>query len=264
MAKAFQAVKQVFSRKKGAIYNGRGEEFKYWEKYMMREKANVRGPEIWRMFVGYKKKYIHDWYYDEHLPNTTISQSKQVMGIEMPLVKPIKEWNIYLGDRVEVLVGRDKGKIGEVVEIVKERNWCFVEGLHMEYKNAGSNAYKKYLRSYPKYMSSEKPLLVTNEVKLVDPADMRATDIDWRYTEEGERVRVSVRSGRVIPIPHKHKKTWEDFTRSWEVKATKKDTAAANVQKETYEPKLCTFEEDIAKSMGIELEKRPNRNSYWY
>ena len=27
------------------------------------------------------------------------------------------------------------------------------------------------------------------------------TEIEWRYTEKGERVRVSVRSGRIIPLP---------------------------------------------------------------
>ena len=29
----------------------------------------------------------------------------------------------------------------------------------------------------------------------------KGTDIDWRFTEKGERVRVSVRTGRIIPIP---------------------------------------------------------------
>jgi hypothetical protein len=34
----------------------------------------------------------------------------------------------------------------------------------------------------------EKPLNVTNEVQLVDPSDLKATDMEWRYTEEGEKV----------------------------------------------------------------------------
>ena len=29
----------------------------------------------------------------------------------------------------------------------------------------------------------------------------KPTDVEWRFTEEGERVRVSLRSGRVIPLP---------------------------------------------------------------
>ena len=28
------------------------------------------------------------------------------------------------------MVGKDKGKIGEVKKIIKERNWCFVDGLN--------------------------------------------------------------------------------------------------------------------------------------
>lgn len=29
----------------------------------------------------------------------------------------------------------------------------------------------------------------------------KPTNIEWRYTEEGERVRVSLRTGRIIPKP---------------------------------------------------------------
>lgn len=29
----------------------------------------------------------------------------------------------------------------------------------------------------------------------------KPTEVEWRYTEEGERVRVSLRSGRIIPLP---------------------------------------------------------------
>lgn len=204
-----KSIRQIFSRKgKQKLYSGRGEEFKYWEKYLMQEKAKVRGPEILRPLIGYKKVARHDWFYDDTPPMTTASKRKQIDG-KMPLVKPINEWSIFLGDRVEVLVGRDKGKIGEVVEIIKERNWCFVEGLHLKYENLGSNTLKPHLRGLPNYIAREKPLLVTHEVKLIDPADQRATEFEWRYTEEGERVRVSVRSGRIIPIPYRHKNTWE-------------------------------------------------------
>lgn len=32
-------------------------------------------------------------------------------------------------------------------------------------------------------------------------AGRKPTEVEWRYTEEGERVRVSLRSGRIIPLP---------------------------------------------------------------
>lgn len=29
----------------------------------------------------------------------------------------------------------------------------------------------------------------------------KPTEVQWRYTEEGERVRVSLRTGRILPLP---------------------------------------------------------------
>jgi len=29
----------------------------------------------------------------------------------------------------------------------------------------------------------------------------KPTEIEWRYTDSGERVRVSVKTGRIIPLP---------------------------------------------------------------
>lgn len=36
-----------------------------------------------------------------------------------------------------------------------------------------------------------------------------ATEIEWRYTEQGERVRVSKRTGRIIPKPMVAQETYE-------------------------------------------------------
>ncbi|KAL4235542.1 39S ribosomal protein L24 [Mactra antiquata] len=251
----------IFAKKKLPKYDGRGEEFKYWERYLFREKAYVRGPEVYKPLVGYRKTTEHKWYYDEHLPMTTISAMRQKYG-KMPLVKPIKEWFIFLGDYVEIMVGRDKGKVGEVCEVIKERNWCFVKGLHVEWKEI-ADQHPSYPLPLKKFIPTEKPLLVTHEVKLVDPSDLRATDFEWRYTEEGERVRVSIRSGRTIPIPKLHKDTWIDNVNSSFALAKTKNTTDANLQKVTFKPQRKTFEQDILDDNGIETKPRKNR-SYWY
>lgn len=42
-------------------------------------------------------------------------------------------------------------------------------------------------------------------------------EIEWRYTEKGEKVRVSVRSGRIVPIPILASETYDYKTaRSYE------------------------------------------------
>lgn len=72
--------------------------------------------------------------------------------------------------------------------VVQERNWVTVEGLNVEYKFVGES------RDFPgMMMKEEKPLLVTRDIKLVDPSDEKPAEVEWRFTEANERVRVSVR-----------------------------------------------------------------------
>lgn len=33
--------------------------------------------------------------------------------------------------------------------------------------------------------------------------------VEWRYTEEGEKVRVSARTGRIIPLPNQAEETYD-------------------------------------------------------
>lgn len=117
-------------------------------------------------------------------------------------------------------------------------------------------------KNYPGVLiRSEAPLLVTNQVKLVDPTDLQSTEIEWRFTEEGEKVRVSKRTGRIIPIPKAHEETI-DYKSKKLYFNREKDTEANVVEEITFEPKLTTFEMDIMESMGIEEEREPKK-SYW-
>lgn len=109
---------------------------------------------------------------------------------------------------------------------------------------------------------SEAPLLVTNQVKLIDPVDLQSADVEWRFSEEGDRVRVSTRSGRIIPIPKMNEETKDYKTKSTYV-AKEKDTLSSVVTEITYKPKLGTFEMDIMESMGIEEDRIPKK-TYWY
>lgn len=50
-------------------------------------------------------------------------------------------------------------------------------------------------------------------------ARRKPTDVEWRYTEEGERVRVSLRSGRILPVPpqpHKDGIVPEQWIGEWD------------------------------------------------
>ncbi|KAJ6650102.1 putative 39S ribosomal protein L24, mitochondrial [Pseudolycoriella hygida] len=172
-------------------------------------------------------------------------------------LEPIEEWSYFKGDRVEVLVGRDKGKQGIVKQVIQERNWVIVEGLNCHLRKVGKD------KDFPGVViKSEAPLLVTNQVALVDPSDLLSTAFDWRYTEEGEKVRVSLRTGRIIPLPKSMEET-ADYKSKGAYVEREKDTTGTVASEITFEPKLCTFEMDIMKEMGIVEERIPGK-TFWY
>jgi large subunit ribosomal protein L24 len=172
-------------------------------------------------------------------------------------VEPIENWSFFRGDRVEVLIGKDKGKQGIVNQVIQERNWVMVEGLNCHLRIVGKE------KDYPGVViRSEAPLLVTNQIALVDPTDLQATEVEWRFTEEGEKVRVSKRTGRIIPIPKANEETM-DYKAKKLYMTREKDTDVDEAQKITFTPKLCTFEMDIMEEMGIKEDRVPKK-TFWY
>lgn len=99
-------------------------------------------------------------------------------------------------------------------------------------------------------------------MKLVDPSDEKGTDVQWRYTEDGKKVRVSLRTGRIIPIP-----AAAEETMAYKSKAAysdkPKDTSSDELTKMTFVPRLATFEMDIMEQHGIQDDRVPER-TFWY
>jgi len=179
---------------------------------------------------------------------------------KLPVVEPIREedWMWFRGDVVEVLKGKDKGKFGIISQIVQERNWVIVEGLNCDYEQIGASG------DFPGITNPiERPLLVTTDVRLVDPSTDLGAKVEWRYTEEGRKVRVCEDSGAHIPIPSSAYKTLDYEARDDYKANEEKDTKPKVVEKITFEPSLATFEMDIMKCMGIK-EDRVAKKTYWY
>ncbi|XP_044278584.1 39S ribosomal protein L24, mitochondrial [Varanus komodoensis] len=187
----------------------------------------------------------------DKLQNPPWRQRKKVF------VEPIRDedWKVFRGDTVQILTGKkDVGKQGLVIQVIRERNWVVLEGLNLHYRYVGKTS------SYRgTYVASEGPLLV-RQVALIDPADRQPTEVEWRYTEEGERVRVSLRTGRIIPKPPEQR---EDGIIPEQWKDGPKDTSVEEALAKTYVPSLKTFQEEIMQLMGI-VETRCFRKSYWY
>ncbi|XP_005411756.1 PREDICTED: 39S ribosomal protein L24, mitochondrial [Chinchilla lanigera] len=172
------------------------------------------------------------------------------------VVEPIsdEDWHLFCGDMVEILEGKDAGKQGKVVQVIRQRNWVVLEGLNTHFRYIGRT------KDSPGTMIPSEAPLLHNQVKLLDPMDRKPTEIEWRFTEGGERVRVSTRSGRIIPKPEFPRpdgiipETWIDGP---------KDTSVDDALERTYVPRLKTLEEEVMEAMGIQ-ETRRHKKVYWY
>ena len=101
---------------------------------------------------------------------------------------------IKKGDRVVVLAGRDKGKKGEVLRVLRDSRRVLV---------AGVNVAKRHTRPAPGnpggIVDKEAPIHVSN-VAHVDPKDGKATRVGFKMLEGNRKVRFAKRSGEVIDL----------------------------------------------------------------
>ncbi len=95
------------------------------------------------------------------------------------------------GDQVIVVTGRDKGKTGEILRVLREENRVVVQGVNVAQRHQRQTAAEQ-----GGIVSKELPIHVSN-VALVDPKTKRPTRVGYRM--DGDRkVRVARRSGEVI------------------------------------------------------------------
>lgn len=110
---------------------------------------------------------------------------------------------IKKGDQVLVIAGRDKGKTGRVLEVLKDSDRVVVEGVQRVTKHVKVGQSQRGTRTGG-IETVEAPIHVSN-VMVVDPETKKGTRVGYR-TEEVERdgrtrtvrVRVAKRSGKDI------------------------------------------------------------------
>ena len=101
------------------------------------------------------------------------------------------KFKIKKGDQVVVITGRDKGKKGEVLEVLRAELRVRVQGVNMvkRHRRATQN-------DAGGIISMEAPLHISN-VAHVDPESGAATRVGFEVTD-GEKVRVAKRSGKAL------------------------------------------------------------------
>jgi large subunit ribosomal protein L24 len=101
------------------------------------------------------------------------------------------KWKIKKGDQVMVLTGRDKGKRGEVLEVLRADNRVRVQGVNMVKKHQ-----RPTQTSPGGIQTMEAPIHVSN-VAHIDPDSGAATRVGFAV-QDGKKVRIAKASGKAI------------------------------------------------------------------
>ncbi len=99
---------------------------------------------------------------------------------------------IKKGDKVLVLAGRDKGRSGEVVQVMPTENRALVRGINLVKRHQKQSASQE-----GGIITKEAPIHLSN-LSISDPASGKTTRVGFKTLEDGRKVRVAKRSGEVI------------------------------------------------------------------
>jgi large subunit ribosomal protein L24 len=99
---------------------------------------------------------------------------------------------IRRGDMVTVISGKEKGKRGEVQKVIPKDNRVVVRGVNLRTRHA-----RPTQQNQEGLYTFEAPIHVSN-VMLVDPDSGEPTRVGSRFTDSGEKIRVSKKSRKDI------------------------------------------------------------------
>ncbi len=104
-----------------------------------------------------------------------------------------KKLHIKKGDTVIVITGESKGQKGRVLEVNRDKNKAFVEGVNMVSKHTKPNA------KSPQggIIRKEAPVHISN-LMLVDPTTGKPARVGKRLNDKNKLVRYSKKSGEEI------------------------------------------------------------------
>jgi large subunit ribosomal protein L24 len=104
----------------------------------------------------------------------------------------VKKFKIKKGDRVVVVSGRDRGKQGEVLRVVRKDDRLVVHGVNMIKRHTRPSA------GNPGGIVDKEASIHISNVAHIDPSTSRPSRIGYKILEDGRKVRFAKRSGEVI------------------------------------------------------------------
>ena len=99
---------------------------------------------------------------------------------------------IKKGDRVKVIAGRSKGKVGDILRVLPSENRVVVSGVNMIKRHTKPN------RNEQGGIVEREAAIHVSNVALLDPKSDKPTKVGFKFLEDGRKVRFARASGETI------------------------------------------------------------------
>ncbi len=107
------------------------------------------------------------------------------------------KFKIRKNDRVQVITGKDRGKVGKVLRVIPRTSRAIVEGV---------NIVKKHQKPTPGsqggIIEKEASIHISN-LMLICPKCTDPVRVGYKILEDGSKVRICKKCGEVIPVEAK-------------------------------------------------------------
>ncbi|OAI31568.1 50S ribosomal protein L24 [Methylosinus sp. R-45379] len=99
---------------------------------------------------------------------------------------------IKKGDKVVVLAGRDKGRTGQVIQVMPTEGRAVVEGVNLVKRH------QRQTRQQEAGIVTKAAALDLSNIAIADPKDGKPTRVGFKTLDDGRKVRIAKRSGEQI------------------------------------------------------------------
>ena len=104
----------------------------------------------------------------------------------------VNKLKIKKGDRVKVITGGSKGKVGDVLRVLPKEQRVVVSGVNMVKRHT------KPTRTESGGIIEREATIHVSNVALLDPKSEKPTKVGFRFLEDGRKVRFARASGETI------------------------------------------------------------------
>lgn len=103
-----------------------------------------------------------------------------------------KKYKIKIGDQVQVIAGKEKGKKGEVLAINSKSDRVYIKDV-----NKGKKHIKKTFNQAGSTVETERSIHISN-VLPIDPKTSKPTRVGYKQLEGKKKVRIAKKSGQEL------------------------------------------------------------------